>query len=128
MAIEFNTNAVKASLVAAGTITQYNFVKLDSNGKIVACSGATDQPIGIAQNSATTGQAVETVISGGSKVVAGGTVASGARVGTGASATCVAYVPGTATTNYIVGTAIAGGASGEVITVVINCAAAGRGA
>jgi hypothetical protein len=130
MAYEIANYAVKITLVAAADLSsaQYKFVKLDGNGKAALCSAATDRPIGVVQNAPTSGQEAEVLVVGGTKVVAGGTVAVGAAVGTGASATAVAMTAGTDTTKYVVGTALSGAASGEVFTAVIDCAAAGRAA
>lgn len=129
MAYEIS-QAVKITLVAAADLStkQYYFVKLDSNGKAALCSGATDKPIGILQNAPVSGAEAEVVVSGGSKVNAGGTLDEGNSIGTDANGKAVALVQGTDTTKYIVGQVLSAGASGEIVTVVINAASAARGA
>jgi hypothetical protein len=129
MAYEIS-QAVKITLVAAANLSakQYTFVKLDNTGKAAACNGATDKPIGILQNAPVAGAEAEIVVSGGSKVVAGGNLDEGNSVGTDASGKAVVLAQGTDTTKYIVGQALSAGAADEIVTVVINAASAARGA
>ena len=131
MAYEIATaNAVKVTLVAGADLSaaQYKFVKLNSSGQAVAIAAATDLPIGVLQNAPTSGQEAEVLIAGGTKLVLGGTVAAAGVVSPNASGAGVAITTGTDTTKHAVGQAITGGASGEIITAVISCAAAGRAA
>lgn len=129
MAYEIS-QAVKITLVAAADLSakQYYFVKLDSAGKAALCSGATDKPIGILQNAPVSGAEAEVVVSGGSKVVAGGTLDEGNSIGTDGNGKAVALTQGTDTTKYVVGQVLSAGASNEIVTVVINAASAARGA
>lgn len=130
MAYEINPNALKITLVAGADLSaaQFKFVKLNASGQAILCAAATDKPIGVLQNAPTSGQEAEVTVIGGTKVVLGGSVTEGAAVGTNASGVGVALTVGTDTTKYVVGQALTEGASGEVITVVINCASAGRAA
>jgi hypothetical protein len=130
MAYEFSNYSVKATLVAGADLSakQYNFVKLNSSGQAVAVAAATDLPIGILQNAPLSGQEAEILISGGSKLVLGGTVAAAAVVSPSSTGAGVAIAHGTDTTKYAMGQAITGGASGEIVTVVVNCSNAGRAA
>lgn len=130
MAYEFSNYAVKVTLVAGANLSakQYNFVKLNASGQAVAVAANTDLPIGILQNAPESGQEAEVLISGGSKLVLGGTVAAAAVVGTSAAGAGVAIAHGTDTTKFAIGQAITGGASGEVVTVAISCSNAGRAA
>jgi len=130
MAYEFSNYSVKVTLVAGADLSakQYNFVKLNSSGEAVVVAAATDLPIGILQNAPTSGQEAEVLIAGGSKLVLGGTVAAAGVVSTSAAGAGVAIVHGTDTTKYALGQAITGGASGEIVTVVVACANAGRAA
>lgn len=129
MAYEIS-QAVKITLVAAADLStkQYYFVKLDNTGKAALCSGATDKPIGILQNAPVSGAEAEVVVSGGSKVVAGGTLDEGNSIGTDGNGKAVALTQGTDTTKYVVGQVLSAGASNEIVTVVINAASAARGA
>lgn len=130
MAYEINPNALKITLVAGADLSaaQFKFVKLNSSGQAILCAAATDKPIGVLQNAPTSGQEAEVTVIGGTKVVLGGSVTEGAAVGTSAAGAGVALTVGTDTTKYVVGQALTEGASGEIITVVINCASAGRAA
>lgn len=130
MAYEISGYSVKVTLVAAADLSsnQYKFVKLNSAGNIVAVAAATDRPIGILQNAPLSGQEGEVLVTGGTKIVAGGTVTEGAVIGTSSTGTGVAIVAGTDTTKYILGTYLTEGVSGEVVTAVINCASSARAA
>jgi hypothetical protein len=130
MAYEISNYSVKVTLVAGADLSskQYTFVKLDSSGQAVAAAAATDIPIGVLQNAPTSGQEAEVLISGGSKLVLGGTVAAAGVVSTSSAGAGVAIVHGTDTTKFALGQAITGGASGEIVTVVVSCGNAGRAA
>jgi hypothetical protein len=130
MAYEISNYSVKVTLVAGADLSalQYTFVKLNSSGQAIAVAAATDLPIGILQNAPTSGQEAEVLVAGGSKLVLGGTVAAAAVVGTSSAGAGVAIVHGTDTTKYALGQAVTGGASGEIVTVVVACANAGRAA
>ena len=132
MAYEISNYAVKVTLVAAADLSsnQYTFVKLDSAGKAAAVTATTDRPIGILQNAPTSGQEAEVLVSGGSKLVAGGAITEGQVVGTSAagkgSALTIGGTSGTAF--YILGTSVTEVAAvNELTTVVVNCASAARG-
>lgn len=131
MAYEISNYSVKVTLVAAADLSakQYTFVKLDSNGKAAAASGATDIPIGVLQNAPTAGQEAEVLVVGGTKIVAGAAIGEGALVGTSAAGKAVALVAGTDTTKYVAGTLLTeSAADGNIVTAVINCATPHRAA
>jgi hypothetical protein len=130
MAYEISPYAIKITLVAGASLAsdQYKFVKLDSSGQAVLCSGATDRPIGVLQNNPASGEEAEVLVAGGTKVKAGGTVSEGTILKTNATGLAAALTVGTDTTHYIVGTSLVDGVSGDVISAVINCASAARGA
>ena len=123
MAFEFSNYSVKITRVAGADLSalQYTFVKLSTTDTVVTCSAATDIPIGVLQNAPTSGQEAEVLIVGGTKLVAGATVAIGDLLGV-TSAAKASVVTTTDTTKYVLGSAISGGASNDVITAVINCA------
>jgi len=131
MAYEFSNYSVKVTLVAGADLSalQYTFVKLNSSGEAVAAAAATDIPIGVLQNAPTSGQEAEVLIVGGTKIVAGAAISEGALVGTSSTGKAVALVAGTDTTKYVVGTLLTeSGASGDIVTAVVNCANPGRAA
>ena len=60
------------SMIAGGTITEFAVVSLDGNGKAVVTTVATDQKvIGVAQRAASAGDAVEILVHGITRVIAG---------------------------------------------------------
>lgn len=117
-------------LSAAGVI--YKFVKLDTNGRVVVCTGVTDKPIGILQepsNGATVGLSVTVMLAGISKVQGDADLSIGDLIGTSADGQAAAYAPGTDTTKYIVGRVLKdNSAAGGYATVAFNCLNIARGA
>jgi len=131
MAYEISNYSVKVTLVAAADLSslQYTFVKLNASGQAAAASAATDIPIGVLQNAPTSGQEAEVLVVGGTKIVAGAAIGEGALIGTSATGRAVALVSGTDTTKFVVGTLLTeSGASGDIVTAVINCAGPTRAA
>jgi hypothetical protein len=123
MAFEFSNYSVKITRVAGADLSalQYTFVKLSTTDTVVTCSAATDIPIGVLQNAPTSGQEAEVLIVGGTKLTAGATIAIGNILGVTATGTA-SVLTVSDTTKYVLGSAISGGASAEIITAVINCA------
>lgn len=116
---------LKISLEAGEDLSakQYYFVKLDTNGKAVVCTGATDKPVGVLQNNPTSGQAAEVTVVGLTKVSSDAALAIGALIGTSADGQADAKTPGTDTTEYVVGMVLTTtGAAGVIGSVLVNCA------
>jgi len=119
--------AYEAAQIKLGQLTasadlsakQFHFVKLSAATTVDVCSGVTDKPIGILQNSPTSGQAAEICIFGITKVVSDGTTAAGNLIGTSSDGQAAVYTT-TDTTKYICGQAIEAGAAGEVVTMFLN--------
>jgi hypothetical protein len=113
---------VSWTFVAGGTIVAYTFVKLSAANTVIACAGTTDKPIGVAQQAATSGQAVPVCIVGITKIEGDADLAYGNAIGTSSDAQAAAYSV-TDTTKYIVGTVlIDNAAAGGYATAVIDCA------
>jgi hypothetical protein len=130
MAYEYVDSQVVLSIPAGANLSalQYTFVKISGTG-VVAVAAATDTPIGVLLNDPTSGETAEVAVSGIVKLKASAAITAGAAVGTTSTGTAVTVVPGTDTTKYLLGRAItAAGAAGDIITVAINCANAGRAA
>lgn len=108
---------------------QYYFVKISGLNTVTVCSAVTDVPIGVLQNTPTSGQAAEVCIIGISKVNSDAGLSRGNLIGTAADGQAAAYVPGTDTTKYLCGQVLFASANaGELATAVINCASPGRAA
>lgn len=72
------SNSDVITLIAAEAITALQAVVIDSNGKAALADGTTgEQADGIAQRSASTGDAVEVVIFGRTKALAGDAIEAG---------------------------------------------------
>ena len=66
---------ITQTFIAAGTIREYRAVSVDGNGKVVESAIGTDKAIvGIAQRAVTAGEAVDVVISGLTRAIAGGNI------------------------------------------------------
>ena len=129
MAYEISNYSVKVTLVAGADLSalQYRFVKLNSSGEAVTCAANTDRPIGVLQNAPTSGQEAEILVVGGTKLVAGEAIAEGAVLSTTSVGKADSITVGTATTQFILGTALTEvAADAEILTAVINCASSGR--
>jgi len=127
--------AYEAAQIKVGNFTasadlsakQYHFVKMSGNNTVTVCAAITDVPIGVLQNTPTSGQAAEVCLFGITKVVADGTLAAGNVLGTSADGQADAIVAGTDTTVYTMGIALNAASAGETVEAFIN-ATAGRAA
>ena len=99
---------------------QYHFVVMASATTVNVATAITNAPIGILQNTPTSGQAAEVRILGVSKVVADGTLAAGNFIGTSADAQADAISPGTDTTVYTMGQCIQAASAGETTSMILN--------
>lgn len=140
--------SITLNTIASGTTAALSFTSASfgAGGPVATICGSTaDRPLGILQNQPTPRTAAsgnvealaeaEVTVSGVSKVLAGGTITAGQAISVSASGAALAIVPATAggATNgaalsYILGTAITSGVAGDIITVAVNCSAAGRAA
>lgn len=100
---------------------QFHFVKLNSNGEVIACAALTDVPIGVLQNKPTLGKTAEVVTLGLAKVVADETLAPGDLVGPSADARAAVRDIGTDVTHYVAGQVVEGSGTGGVSSILINC-------
>lgn len=110
------------NLTAASDLSakQYYFVKLASATTVDVCSAITDKPIGVLQNTPSSGQAAEVALFGITKVVADGTLAAGNLIGTSSDGQADAIAAGTDTTVYTMGQAIEAAAAGNIVTMFLN--------
>lgn len=129
MAIEI-PGQPKAPLTAAADLSakQFRFVKLTGDLQVNVCSGATDCPNGVLQDKPLSGQAADVMTFGITKLVAGGSISAGDRIGTDANGAAVKLTEGTDSTKYIAGHALVGASSGDVFSAFIDCAKPHRAA
>ena len=96
---------------------QFHIVQMDASGDAEAGEGATDLIIGVLQNKPESGQEAHVRFMGTSKVKTGGVV------GVGAWVTATTNGTGVATTtdgDIVIGRALVGGASGDIIEVQLG--------
>lgn len=99
---------------------RFTAVKLNASGNVVKTTAITDTPVGILQNDPKNGEAARVAIAGVSKARLAGTVAPNDQVGINAAGRLVVAV----TTNRVIGIALTGGVTGDIVSVQINTAAA----
>lgn len=99
---------------------QYKFVKLSADNTVVVCNGASDVPIGVLQTkpvgTAASPAASRVRIMGVSRVVAGGSVTYGNKLGTDGNGAGVAK---TADKAVYMGIVLDGVGNGETITALV---------
>jgi hypothetical protein len=104
---------------------QYLFVKMSGETTVTVCAAATDKPIGVLQNTPTSGQEAEVAVSGLTKIIGTADLNFGDSIGTSSGGHAVAKSAGTV--DYIVGQVILGnGGAGGYVTAYIDCAAAAK--
>ena len=116
MALDSNLTCV--TLEAGGDLSagQYRFVELASDAQVDLVAAAGGDAVGVLQNDpSAAGRAATVAVMGVSKVVAGGTVAAGARVQSDASGEAITAASG----DIVLGRALTGGVAGDVIEVLL---------
>lgn len=120
MAFEDDVMDMSFGTILDLSAAQYRFVKLSGDNMVVLCNSVGDTPIGVLQNkpvgSATTPGVARVRIMGISRVVAGGAVICGDKLGTDGNGAGVAK---TANTAVYMGVVTDGVGSGETITALI---------
>lgn len=108
-----------ADLSAAAN--QFKFVKL-SAGKLVICTAVTDKPLGVLQNTPKADQPCEVTVIGLTKLQGDGNLAVDDLIGTSADGQADAKIPGTDTTEYVVGRVVEdNSAAGGLCSALVNC-------
>jgi len=73
----FNDKSIYKSFIASASITAFQLVKFDNAGKVTPCTASTDVPVGVSQQTVSSGDIVNVLILGLTRVIAGETLASG---------------------------------------------------
>jgi hypothetical protein len=95
---------------------QFKFVQVASDEQVDVVSSAGGDAIGVLQNDpAAAGRAATVCYAGVTKVIAGATVAAGAKIQSDASGLAITAASGDA----VLGVALKGGAANEVIEVLL---------
>jgi hypothetical protein len=119
MAVRENTEALTFLAGEDFSEKQFTFVSMDAGEEnTVVSTTAGAKAVGVMQNKPNfvTMFDGEVDISGRTKIKAGGTIAAGADVASGAGGVAVAAAAG----DYINGTALTGAASGELVEVLLG--------
>lgn len=128
----FEGPQVKIPALIAGadlSAKQFHFVKLSADKTVIACSAATDKPIGVLQNAPISGAAAEVCGFGVTKLVGDADLDAGQLIGTSADGQGDVKIAGTDTTEYVVGAVIVGNTTaGGIVTAFVNCATPHRAA
>lgn len=75
--MSFHEQSVYITAEAAETLTAFQLVKYDLNGKVVKCTASTDIPAGVVQVSCQSGEQVSMCVQGLTNVIAGGVITAG---------------------------------------------------
>ena len=115
----YDQPGLKLGVLIAGadlSAAQFMFVKVHASGRVVKCDTQGEEADGVLYNKPTSGQPAELCGSRVAKVVCGASVTAGDKVMTDSAGKAI-----TATSNnYNIGKALAGGASGEIIPVLLK--------
>ena len=129
----YSLPAQVATFEAAGDLSakQYHLVKLDADGKVVIVAATSDTPVGVLQNTPTSGEAATVVVCGVTKISADAAINEGALLKTSADGQATTCTPDNAIdeggSDTLAGTLVIGqaytaaGAAAEIITAGINC-------
>lgn len=135
MTVAYEIPVLDQTVEAAGTITQYRFVKLDSVNtttrqvKVVQCTATTDKPWGVAQEGASSGGTLSVRRLGVTKLEADAAITVDAAIGTSADGQGVTKTYGTDTTHFVCGRADAAStAAAQLISCAVDCIAPHRAA
>jgi len=110
------------NFTAQGAIPAYRIAKFGSaDGTVVAAAAVSDLLMGVCARvpADASGDRVDIVLSGIAEVEYGGNVTRGAKLTADASGKAVAAAPAAGTNNYIIGTAMVSGVSGDIGSVLI---------
>ena len=117
---------VAISLTASADLSanQFRFVNVNSSGETIAITAVGERVVGLQEDkpgeaTAAAGETSEVSISGVVKAIAGATVAAGQEVKCDAVGRAIDATSRVAT-HFVVGTALTGGAVGELISVLIS--------
>ena len=117
---------IAITLIASADLStnQFRFVNVDSSGDTIAITGVGERIVGLQEDkpgeaTAAAGESSEVTISGVIKVIAGATVAAGQEVKSDAVGRAIDATSRVAT-HFVCGTALTGGAIGELIEVLIS--------
>lgn len=114
-------SGVIAGADLSATTNQYKFVKWSADRTVVLCSGVTDVPCGVLQNTPASGDGATVGFLGVSKVQGDADLTFGNEIGTSADGQAAAYTVAD-TTKRIVGQVIVGNsAAGGLATCAIDC-------
>jgi hypothetical protein len=116
MSLELNVRAVTLPAAADLSASQHRIVTIDANGA-ASLATATSLGIGVLQNKPVAAQAASVAYSGVTKVVAGGTIAAGARVTSDANAAAIAATTGG---DSVIGLALASAVAGDKVAVLLG--------
>jgi hypothetical protein len=114
------TETFKAGATLA--TNQYHGVKFNANRQVILMAADTDVPAGIVLNDPASGEEAEVLVVGRTPIVAGETITAGQLVRVDASGHAMVFAPLTNITTYCIGQCSSGGAVGEKVEVMVNCA------
>lgn len=115
-AVERGLRTVTIPANADLSASPYHFVDINSSGKIAVVGTAGAKAVGVLQNTPAAADADAIVgITGISQIVAGGTIAAGAKVQSDDDGTALTAASG----DHVLGTTVTGGDAGDILEVLL---------
>lgn len=116
-----HTAGLEKSVKCNAAITAYTIGKFGADDDTMGpAAAATDSLVGVFQHGTSgSGEEVRIMLSGISKVKAGGSITRGDLVTSDGTGQAVSAAPGAGTNNRIVGIAVASASSGDLVPVLI---------
>lgn len=103
---------------------QFYFVKMSGEKTVTVCAATTDKPVGVLQNTPTSGQAATVCAIGQTKISGDADLNYGDSIGTSVDGEAAAYTASD-TTKYIVGQVIEGNTTAHgLVTAFVSCPSA----
>lgn len=114
---------IKNFLAGSGGVRQFRIVKLGAaDGQVVEATAVADFLLGVScqPGTAANGERCDVVLSGIADVQAGGTITRGALITTDNAGRAVAAAPSAGANNRILGVAMVGAATDDIIQVLLS--------
>jgi hypothetical protein len=111
----FTLGTVTASADLSAKI--HKFVKVSGANTVTVGAAVSDKVIGVLQNAPASGSAAVVMVTGVTKVVAGGTITAGDEVSCDANGDAIAA---TGSGTYVAGKALTGASDNDVVSVLLG--------
>lgn len=129
--MSYRQEGLQKTMYAGAAVAKNRIVKFDGTTAetVIQGAAATDLLIGVSDNiGAASGETLDVILDGIALVVLGGNVTQGGPVTSDADGKGVAAAPAATASNRIIGYAMEGGVSGDIIGVLLRQSSVTNGA